>query len=857
MSSSLPAGTFLSDVVKIRANQYEKEKKDFERQREIIDHLDVYYGDYRDYKRIEKFKINYELLNGHLDVALYEDPLSFTIKGDKGYEEISFDFQNISHTPLIAQYANAIIGEQLNKPFKPMIKDWTPNRPTLLKKRANKVNKQYIVENIVNPMRTQIMNQIMQEAGQTDIFTFASTPQQQMQLEQEINQRLTDELPRDILEFINGDVISTTAKQAQKMLNYIIDMNNIKFKQVNGFKHAVATGEEYYYVGVYNGQLTFEEVHPSFLTWGGGDRENEWSQHADYIKRERWLSYQQIISRHSDKIDKKDLELIELDVEPVGGFYKGVPFWDKDAAHTKKFMYTFSVDEGLREIFSDINIKTKEGRQKLFHAYDLAFGRYADTYGTNHSDYGVREAHFQWRDLRPMWELKQKQQDGSYRKFFLPEFYEPTHNDEEVREIWVNQAWEGWKLGTFSCVYTGIKPLDYQYKSIFNPHDVDLTYYGKKYNSHNNTTGNVALIDLAKTANKNFDMVLASIRQDLATNHGKAFTLFMNMKPEGYTFQMWIDALRHSGLLLLDPTRGNAGMDLQFLKEIDLSKMSDIAGKIQTLEFFRQQVALSMYFNDAREGAVSQYANATNVQQNTTAVHNKTAYFMEQHRQVVEKALTGFLNCARHYYKDNIEQASIFLDDTSIIELQNTPLSWYEWLAISLQNSEEELQKLQMLKSEMMAFIQNGASAESIMELVFADTILEASDIIRRETKRQQQEIQAAREHEASMKQQEIQAKSAEKQAEMQLEWQKHMAELESQEKRTLWDREKFKMQNDVDENKINDMIQKALIEVNAKMKISQDELNFEREKMQLQGKIEREKIKKMSQNSKKVPSKK
>jgi hypothetical protein len=147
----------------------------------------------------------------------------------------------------------------------------------------------------------------------------------------------------------------------------------------------------------------FRAENPMYIEWGGGDKQNEWIQHADWVRRENWLSYQQLVSNHSDKLSKKDLDIIDLDIEPVGGFYKGVPFWDKDASHTKKLMWTYGADEGFRNAFSDININTKEGRKKLFNMYDLAFGRYADEYGRNYADYGIREAHFQWRDLRKMW----------------------------------------------------------------------------------------------------------------------------------------------------------------------------------------------------------------------------------------------------------------------------------------------------------------------------------------------------------------------------------------------------------------------------------------------------------------------
>lgn len=842
-------GKIVSDRHSVRATKAEKERRDFERQVDIIDNIDTYYGDYRDYDRIKKIDVNLDLLNGRLDLSLYEDPLCFDVPNSENpnlYEEVSFDYQNLTHTPLIAQYANAFIGEMIGYPFKPMIVDNSPNKANILKMRAMSLNKQYILSNIVNPARTKIMNSILEASGVEDAFTLASSPEAQMELEQEINKRLSEELPNEIKEFLNGNVKTTTAKEAQAIVNYLVDKLDIRFEQINGFKYAVATGEEYYYVGPYNGQLQFECVHPKYLSWGGGDRENEWVQHADWVKRERWLSYQQLISRHADKLSSRDIDMLDIDVEPMGGFSRGTPFWDRDNAHTKQMLYTYSQDEGLREAFSDVNIKTIEGRKRLFQLYNVAFNRYGQTYGNNISDYGIREAYIEFRDLRKMIVVKrQDERTGKYREFYLPEHYEPTHNDYDVREAWINQVWQGYKLGTFDSLYVGIKPKPYQYKSIFNPYDVDLSFYGKKYNTHNNSTKNISLVDLGKSGQKNFDLTLASIRQDMATNHGKVFTMFMDMKPEGWTYQQWLDMSRNAGVMMLDPNKNNTQLDFQFMKHVDLSKMSDIASKINLLEFYRSQVAMSMFFNDNREGNISEYATSENVRQSSAAVHNKTALFVEQHRMIVEKALTGLVNCARHYYRDNPEEASIFLDDVSITNLLNTPASSYEWLGIEIKNGQDEIKKLDLVKSNILGFIQNGVSPESIMELMLADTIEEVRDIVYRESKQREMLMQQQQELQQQMTQQEIQAKLQEQQMKIQARMQEKQMDIESKERRTLWDREKFALQNDIDRDGVNDLLQRVFLEIDAEMKKKEMDNKIERDKMKLKEKLEMAKINK------------
>ena len=122
------------------------------------------------------------------------------------------------------------------------------------------------------------------------------------------------------------------------------------------------------------------------MNWGGGDSENTKCQKGDWVRKERWLSYQQAVSTHAEYLEGDDFDILDLDIEPLGGYHKGTEFWDRDASHTKKMMYTYGADEGFREAFHDTDIKNHAGRQRLFQMYNHVFHRYGDKYGTNYSD---------------------------------------------------------------------------------------------------------------------------------------------------------------------------------------------------------------------------------------------------------------------------------------------------------------------------------------------------------------------------------------------------------------------------------------------------------------------------------------
>ena len=798
--------------------------------RKRMDSIDLYHGDFRDHDRLDRLRVNYDLYNGKLDVQLYDDPTCFTIQG----EEVFLDYQNISHYPLTSQIANAIVGEQEGRPFKPTVRDNTPHRQTYLKQDLNNKITDFL-KNDLEQRRQRIMEGILRSTGVTDVYSLG--PEQQMQLAEQVNTTLQQQTPEEILEYFQHDWQSPSARQAQKMIDFLVDYHDMKWTDVEVFKHGVIAGEAYVYEGERNEKLVFEEVHPMFFDWGGS-MSTEWSQHGTWAKRENWLTIEDAQQRHALYLDEKDLKELEYQNEPLGGvrdFYD----WDNNEA-MKKMMYTYSVDEGIQERYSGTDIKTREGQKKAMNMYCDIFGHKSDSI-IGSSQWGVREAHIVWRDKRLLKRVTRIIGDQK-KKFWVDEHYTPVAEDYEVKKVWVDEVWEGYKLGSFQAKYVGIRPVPYQYKSLDCPFGVNLPYYGRRYNTHGNVTKNVSLIDIGKTLQKDFDVTMASLKHDMATNIGSVFIMFMNMKPEGMKWQEWMDMMRNSNILLADSgKRGMNQLDYQMSKEVRLSKMADIAGKIQLLEFFRSNHARAMFFNDSRLGAIGQYATGVNTETNQVASYNQTARHFEIHRKIMEKAMQGFLCRARHYYKDNLDQASIFLDDVSLAELQVGPYSSYKDMAIHLTNSTSELQRLTNLKANTQAFIQNGVSPLAVMDMQFAETEGEIRDIIKKETAKAEKARQEAMAAEQQAQQLQAQTELEKENIKAQTKLQSDREKLASQERRAVIDSTKFEKANDIDRDNQSDLLEGKLAELDAKLHMHHDKMVIEKEKLKLQEKIRSE----------------
>jgi len=500
----------------------EKSKDDFALQKERMDRMDLWYGHYRNSEEIEKFNVNYDLFNGRLDTRMYDNPLCFNIGG----EQLSLGLETINHYPITSQVAQAMWGEMINRPFSPIAKHIGQVAQNMKRKKWNEVIRQFLQARAINPLRENIERSYLQQLKVQDPRML--TPEQIQQIQADIQRRVIEQTPEEILDFMENDFQTPTEKQAQQLLDYLVSTLNIKYLQDEGFKHAIITGREVYYVGDSHGEPTLELLIPKYFTWSGPDEE-EWFHKMDWGKYERWLSFERATQKYAEFLTDDDLAKLENYVEPLGGFHK--TDWYKKDGVVKRTMFELSVyGDEYQKKHGNIDIRTKDGQRKMTRVYDDVIRKYGMNYGRSYSGYGVREVNFAWRDKTKLKRVT-RIEGGKKKDYWLSEHYEPTAADYEVRDVWIDEVWEGTKLGTNEdCMYVNVRPVPSQFKSIFNPFDVDLPFYGRNYSTHMNNTAPVAPIDTAKPWQLEFDTTMAQIKHDMATDLGKVFVVLMNMK---------------------------------------------------------------------------------------------------------------------------------------------------------------------------------------------------------------------------------------------------------------------------------------------------------------------------------------
>jgi len=428
-------------------------------------------------------------------------------------------------------------------------------------------------------------------------------------------------------------------------------------------------------------------------------------------------------------------------------------------------------------------------------------------------------------------------QNGKVNGYWLDESYEKQPDDVEIKEVWVKEAWSGYKIGsTSNPIYAKIERIPWQFTSLNNPFTAELSYYGKKYNTHMNSSKNVSLVDRGKPWQLEFDTEMAALKHELKTQIGNVFMFVMDLKPDNMNMQEWLDMIVNFKLMPINPNKnGLSRIDPALMRQIELGRLSDIGARINRLEFIRANLMRDMFFSEARAGSVGQYATQANIQTNNIASYNQTESLFNTHKRILDKALTGYLKCIRFYAKKNPSLYENVLDDIGMSYLATMP-AWEPYIDVSVGGTGIEVQELERLRQLAMQLSSQGgmSSPKTIVKMALANTKSEILDMLDIEEAQRlaREEAQAQRQQETAMAQIEAQERMASEARER--DYTKHRETLASQERRQEIDASKFKQQQDVNENQVADAIERALIELGVKERMHDKDIEVKNRELDI-----------------------
>lgn len=667
-------------------------------------------------------KINYDLLQGKLhmsDLLAILNPEN--IEG--GYLP-----ETIQHYPIINSKLNVLQGEEMNRVFDYKAIVTNPNMISTIAEEK----KQALLQDLTK---------LIQDSGEE---------------EDTIKQKL-----QDLQQYYNYSYQDFRESRANALLNHYSKEQNFKAIFNSGFLDGCAVGEELYQCDIIGGEPTLYKLNPLKVRVFKSGFSTK-IEDADIIILEDYWSISRVIDTYYDSLTVEDIKYLEnLPSQPEQPNYDSMGNLDERFAYVNTTMLDENVPSELM-IFDPFNETTSSIGYNML-PYDLLGN--------------VRVIRMFWKSRRKVKKVKSyNQQTGETEYNFYTENYVIDENRGEEEEIfYINEAWEGTKIG--SQIYVNMRPKLVQYNRLNNPSRCHFGIIGNIYSFNDNKP--FSLVDMMKPYNYLYDVIHDRLNKTIAANWGKIIQLDISKIPQGWDPTKWLYFAKTMKVAIVDSFKeGNYGAATGKLAGalnnnssgvIDAETGQYIMQLTQYLEYIKNEMAEVVGITRQREGQISNRETVGGVERATQQSSYITEWLFIIHDDIKRRVLECFLETAKIALKGHNKKFNYILNDTSqkIIDIPGDEFAECDYgIVVDNSNATQQLnQKLDML---VQAALQNQSlSFAEVMKLYTSMSMSEKIRMIENgeNQRRQQQEDQMKQQME--QQQQQMQLIQAQKEAEL------------------------------------------------------------------------------------------
>ena len=750
-------------------------------------------------------KINYDLLNGKLhmsDMELILNPDNI---------KAGFIPDRIQHYPIMNSKLDVLRGEESKRVFDYRVIVTNPNA----------------VSEIEENKKQEIFQRLQQLISDTS------------QSEEEFNQEL-----EKLNDYYTYEWQDMREVRANYLLNHYTKEYNIPLLFNEGFMDAMTVGEEIYQCDIIGGEPTITKVNPLKIRVFKSGYSNR-VEDADVILIEDYWSPGKIIDTYYDVLSKKDIEYIENLPDFTGDASKdSMDNIDERYGFVNMNMIGEEINsEGF--YFDPLNLFSN-GVQGSLVPYDLAGN--------------IRVLRMYWKSKRKIKKVKSYDPESGEEvfNFYSENYIIDEANGEEEQIFYINEAWEGTKIG--EEIYVNMRPRVVQYNRLTNPSRCHFGIVGTIYNLNENRP--YSLVDKMKPYNYLYDAIHDRLNKTIAKNWGKIIQLDLAKVPKGWDIEKWLYYAKINNLAVVDSFKeGNIGASTGKLAGglnnassgvIDAELGNIIQNYMNLLEFIKLEMSEVAGISKQREGQISNRETVGGVERATLQSSYITEWLFMVHDDVKRRALECFLETAKIALKGRTKKFPYLLSDNSlkIIEIDGDEFAENDYgLVVDSSNSTQELnQKLDMLAQ---AALQNQTlNFSTIMKLYSSCSLAEKQRTVERNEQKMQEVQQQQRQEELQQQQQAVEMQLQQKQEEMQMKEQQNIRDNET----------KILIANIQANSKVNDGIEEPefsegarakllenIRQFDEKIKLDRERLNFDREKAKTDARLKEKQINKQT----------
>lgn len=748
-------------------------------------------------------KINYDLLNG----ILHMQDLSIILNPESTVA--SYIPDNIQHYPIMNSKLNVLRGEEAKRVFDYRVIITNPNA----------------ISEIENNKKEELFARLQQMVADSS------------QSEEEFNAEL-----EKLNDYYTYEWQDAREIRSNCLLNHYTKEYNIPSIFNKGFMDAAAVGEEIYQCDIEGGEPIIRRLNPLKVRVFRSGYSNK-IEDADMIILEDYWSPGQIIDTFYDVLTQKDIEYIEkLPFNMGQGSVDSMDNVDERYGFVNT-MITDEIDNSEGFYFNPLNLFGGEESTSLL-PYDMQGN--------------VKVLRVYWKSRRRIKKVKSYDPiTGEEVYNFYPENYIINKdNGEEETCLYINEAWEGTKIG--DSIYVNMRPRTIQYNRLSNPSRCHFGIVGSIYNLNDDKP--FSLVDMMKPYNYLYDVIHDRLNKMLARNWGKLINLDLAKVPKGWDVEKWMYYAKANGIVVTDSFKeGNIGAATGKLAGalnnassgvIDAEFGNSIQQNINLLEFIKMEMSEVVGISKQREGQISNRETVGGVERATLQSSHITEWLFNIHDDVKKRVLEVFLETAKIALKGKSKKFQYLMPDfsTKIMEIDGDEFAECDYgLVVDNSNNIQELNsKLDMLAQ---AALQNQTlSFSTIMKLYGTSSLADKQRMIERDEQRIQERQSQAQQQELQARQQEAQAKLQQEQAKMELEDTLNMRDNETKILIATMNSNDDGIQEPEYSQEAKDKLAEQIREFDARLALDRERLSFDKDKAKTDAELKRKQINKKKQ---------
>lgn len=615
--------------------------------------------------------INLNLYNGLVNVSDLTDVVNpYSL-------DASFVPDNIPHHPIAVPKINLLLGEEIKRRF-----DWKA-----------------IVSN------SEAVS-LKEEEKKKELIGKMSEFLQANYSEEEQEGKL-----KEVEDYMKYDWQDLREKMANQIIRHYYQEQDFDTTFNEGFLDALILAEEIYQVDIVHKEPVLTKLNPLKVHSVRSGNSNRIEDSSIIIIEDHW-SPGRIVDYFHEELKPKDIDyILEYTTTKSSGSYS---------------------DDNNNHVLLRDSLEHIEGH----HMYDNLFGiaeLNGHYFGSDYTDENgnIRVFRIYWKSLKKIKKVKYYDEYGEVQYKIRSEEYVPNEMlGEEATSLWVNEWWEGTKIG--KDVYLQMRPRPVQFNRLNNPSECHPGIIGHVYNTNQGRA--VSLMDRMKNYQYMYDVIWDRLNKAISTNYGKIFELDLAKIPSNWEMEKWLHFAVVNKIAVIDSfkegTQGAAtgklagGMNTQGGRSIDMETGSYIQQHIQLLEFIKMEMSEIAGVTKQREGAIHQNETASGVERSVNQSSHITEYWFNTHEKVKTRVLSAFLETAKVALKGNNRKVQYILDDQSIqmLNIDGNEFNEADYGIVCTTSSKaQELEGL--LKQNAQAFMQNGGSMAAVMDIFFSPSL--------------------------------------------------------------------------------------------------------------------------------------